>query len=153
MRSDGVLRRLRKYRLGFDGRGLLLFLAVMLPNFIWFAVPAPADVLRKASVTSRLDAAAGVCQVLLAALLVCAVNQERPKRRSVLPAAACLCYYAAWLAYYQGMAGPAVLLALSLFPCAAFLLFEIGRGNFIAVIPTAAFSVCHLLSSVINFIL
>lgn len=33
-----------KYRFGFDFWGLILFLLVMVPNFIWFAVPAPNDV-------------------------------------------------------------------------------------------------------------
>lgn len=28
------------YKIGFDIWGLTLFLAIMLPNFIWFAVPA-----------------------------------------------------------------------------------------------------------------
>ena len=32
-----------KYRLGFSIWALLLFLAVMIPNFIWFAVPATSS--------------------------------------------------------------------------------------------------------------
>ncbi len=31
------------YKIGFDIWGLTLFLAIMLPNFIWFAVPAVND--------------------------------------------------------------------------------------------------------------
>jgi len=143
---------MKKYRFGFDWLGFVLFLAIMLPNFIWFAVPAPVDILRKESVTGGLDMAAGVCQVLLAASLVCVVNRERPKCRFILPVIACLGYYTAWAAYYQGAAGPAVILAQCLFPCAAFLLFEAERKNYIAVIPTAGFTVLHLISSIINFI-
>ncbi len=52
---------LKKYRLRFDIWGLLLFLIIMAPNFIWFAVPAPNDVLRTDSVTETLDTAASVC--------------------------------------------------------------------------------------------
>ncbi len=55
---------LKKYRLGFDGWGLLLFLVIMSPNFVWFAVPAPKDVLRAASVTAALDAFASVYHLL-----------------------------------------------------------------------------------------
>jgi len=143
---------MKKYRFGFDWLGLALFLAIMLPNVVWFTVPAPVDILRRESVTGGLDMAAGVCQVLLAASLVCIVNRERPKCRFVLPVIACLGYYAAWAAYYQGTAGPFVILALSLLPCAAFLLFEVERKNYIAVIPTAGFAVLHLISSIINFI-
>lgn len=38
--------RLREYKLSLDIWGLLLFWIIMLPNFIWFVVPAPNDVLR-----------------------------------------------------------------------------------------------------------
>ena len=44
-----------RYRFGFDFWGLLLFLLVMAPSFIWFAVPAPNDILRAESVTPVVD--------------------------------------------------------------------------------------------------
>lgn len=53
---------LKKYKLSFDIWGLLLFLIVMIPNFIWFAVPAPNDILRADSITGTIDTAASVCQ-------------------------------------------------------------------------------------------
>lgn len=37
--------RLKKYKLSFDIWGLLLFLIIMIPDFVWFSVPAPNDVL------------------------------------------------------------------------------------------------------------
>ena len=37
---------LKNYKLSFEIWGLLLFLIVMIPNFIWFAIPAPNDILR-----------------------------------------------------------------------------------------------------------
>lgn len=146
------MKWLQKYRLGFDGRGLTLFLAVMLPNLIWFAVPAPVDILRGESVTGGLDAAAGVCQVLLAVSLVCIVNGENARGRFLLPGTACLGYYAAWAAYYLGFVGPGVILALCFLPCMALLLFAFERKNYVAVVPVAVFTVCHLISSVINFL-
>lgn len=45
-------------KLGFDVGGLVLFLALMLPNFLWFAIPAPNDVLRAESATPVIDAIA-----------------------------------------------------------------------------------------------
>ena len=38
---------MRKYKLAFDPGGLLLFLQMMLPNFVWFNLPAPDDILRQ----------------------------------------------------------------------------------------------------------
>ena len=57
-----VIHNLR-YRFGFDVWGLLLFLLVMLPNFIWFAVPAPNDILRTESVTPVVDVIASAFAV------------------------------------------------------------------------------------------
>ena len=53
-----------RYRFGFDFWGLLLFLLVMLPNFIWFAFPAPDAILRTESVTPVVDIIGSVFQVL-----------------------------------------------------------------------------------------
>ena len=81
-----------RYRFGFDFLGLLLFLLVMLPNFIWFAVPAPNDVLRVDSVTPVVDVIASVCQVLTVACLCFLINKERGKLRfSPLVFAAVIC--------------------------------------------------------------
>ena len=63
------MKPLQNYRFGFDPWGLLLFLLVMLPNFIWFAVPAPNDILRADSVTPVVDAIGSVFQVLTVACL------------------------------------------------------------------------------------
>ena len=55
---------LKKYRFGFDISGLVIFLIVMIPNFIWFAVPAPNDILRNESVTAIVDMIGSIFQVL-----------------------------------------------------------------------------------------
>ena len=36
---------IKKYKIGFDICGLITFVVMMIPNFIWFAVPAPNDIL------------------------------------------------------------------------------------------------------------
>lgn len=63
------MKPLKQYRFGFDPWGLLLFLLVMLPNFIWFAVPASNDILRADSVTPVVDVIGSVFQVLTVACL------------------------------------------------------------------------------------
>lgn len=42
---------LKKYRLGFDLWGLILFLITMLPTFVWLAAPEEGDVLSVESAT------------------------------------------------------------------------------------------------------
>ena len=67
---------LKKYKFGFNIYGLLLFLIIMIPNFIWFAVPAPNDVLRTESVTEVIDTIASVCQVLMVISFVYFCNHQ-----------------------------------------------------------------------------
>lgn len=56
---------LREHKLHFELRGLLTFFAAMLPNLIWFAVPAPDDKLRTDSITGAIDAAGSVIQAAM----------------------------------------------------------------------------------------
>lgn len=148
---------MKKYRLGFDPWGLLLFLLIMLPNLIWFAVPAPNDILRGESATPVLDSAASVCQVLMVAALCGSVSGKRgPLHPSPLIFSAVCCvllYYAGWALYYMALAGPPVIGLLTLPPCLAFMFFPMDRRNFPAVFLTICFAICHLICAAVNFIL
>ena len=151
------MKWLNTYRFGFDVWGLIFFLMVMLPNFIWFAVPAPNDVLRAESVTPVVDMVASVCQVLTVACLCFVINKERGKLRfSPLVIATMVCvivYYIGWLLYYTGIVNVWVILLLTISPCLAFILFAADRKNLPAVVFATAFAVCHLFFAIINFII
>ncbi len=147
---------LSKYRFGFDFSGLVLFLLVMFPNFIWFAVPAPNDVLRSESATPIIDIIASVCQVLTVACLCFVINKERSKLRfSLLVIAAVICivaYYIGWGLYYSGIASDGVILMLTIPPCLAFILFAADRKNLPAVLFATGFAECHLIFAILSFI-
>ena len=149
--------KLKNYKLGFDPWGLALFLIVMLPNFLWFAFPAPHDVLRGESVTPQIDAIAQAFQIAMAATLCVVVNitRDRPIKRGYLAAAAACAalYFTGWAVYYAGIVNPAVILTLCLAPCGAFLLFALGRKNIAALASAGGFAVCHLVFAVVNFII
>ena len=150
------MKWLNKYRFGFDVWGLILFLLVMLPNFIWFAVPAPNDVLRSDSVTTIVDTVASVCQVLTIACLCFVIHKERRKLRfSPLAIATVVCifvYYIGWALYYTGNASTWVILLMTLPPCLAFILFAADRKNLLAILFATVFAVCHLIFAMMNFI-
>ena len=150
------MKWLNTYRFGFDVWGLIFFLMVMLPNFIWFAVPAPNDVLRAESVTPVVDMVASVCQVLTVACLCFVINKKRGKLRfSPLVIATMVCvivYYIGWLLYYTGIVNVWVILLLTISPCLAFILFAADRKNLPAVVFATAFAVCHLIFAVVNYI-
>ena len=147
---------LKKYRFGFDIWGLAIFLTVMIPNFIWFAVPAPNDILRSESATIIIDTIGSVCQVLLIGSLCFIINKERSKLRfSLLIIMAIICialYFAGWMLYYNGLTNPLVIIFLTLPPCLAFIFFALDRKNITAVVPAVCFTVCHLIYGIVNFI-
>lgn len=144
------------YKIGFDVKGFILFLAVMTPNLIWFVIPAPNDILRKESVTALLDTAASVCQtVMIVALCIC-INKNRGKIRRtpfiIFVILCCLLYFIAWIFYYNGITNALIILFLCIMPCLAFLLYAIYRKNIVAAVSAFAFMIGHLASTIINFI-
>ncbi len=145
-----------RYRFGFDIWGLLLFLVVMLPNFIWFAVPASDDILRTESITPVVDIIGSVFQVLTVACLCFVIRKERSEFRFsplVVAATACIAaYYIGWLLYYAGITAPWVILLLTLPSCLSFILFAADRKNLPAVVSAAGFMVCHCIFGVVNYL-
>lgn len=148
---------LKSYKLSFEIWGLLLFLIIMIPNFIWFAIPAPDDILRARSITETVDTVGSVCQILMIAAL-CALRNRKSKKLYISPfimmtAVCCFLYAASWIVYYHGMVNEIVILGLTFPPCLAFLFFAIDRRNIIAVIPILIFTMCHLVHGIVNFII
>ncbi|MDE7224152.1 MAG: hypothetical protein K2O34_10280 [Acetatifactor sp.] len=148
---------LRKYRVVFDIWGLLLFLAVMLPNIIWFLMPAPVDLLRKPSVTSVADTVASVFQVIMVAA-GCALQNStcrRPAGRGWRGgiAAAVFLYFTGWAFYYAGITNVLIIMDLCIAPCAAFILFALARRNGIAFVTAIVFMLCHGYYGAVNFVI
>lgn len=146
----------KNYKFGFEIWGLILFLIIMLPNFIWFAVPAPNDILRAESVTKIADAIGSVCQVAMVAVL-CAIIHKECKKFSITPLiltviGCCLVYYLCWILYYTSMTNAVIIMGMTVVPCLAFLFFALDRKNWIALIPIGVFTVCHVIFGVVNFI-
>ena len=148
------MKNRKVYRFGFDAGAAALVAAVMLPNFYWFGVPAPNDVLRGASVTPAFDAMGSVFQALMIGLL-CVLKNTAAGKRTMLLWGAAVCYgiyCAAWIAYYRGIVTPAVILALCLAPCLAFGFYAADRKNGPAQISLAGFAICHMIYGMVNFL-
>lgn len=147
----------KKYKLGFEFWGLLLFLIIMIPNFIWFSIPAPNDVLREKSITEMTDTVASACQILMIVALCIFRNREYRKicisPFNIIVVGCCLLYFCSWIVYYSGIVNAIVILGLTIPPCLAFLFFAIDRKNGIALIPIIIFTICHLRYGVVNFII
>lgn len=147
---------MKNYKFSFDVWGLAIFLIIMIPNFIWFAVPAPNDILRTESKTAVIDTIASVCQVLFAVSLCVIVNKNCSRLRftSKIIAVACctVVYFVGWGLYYVGITSPFVMIFLTLSPCLAFLFFALDRKNYIAAVFISVFMVCHFIYGIVNFI-
>lgn len=148
---------LKKYRFGFDISGLVIFLIVMIPNFIWSIATAPNDILRNQSVTATVDTIGSICQAFFIGSLCFILNKERTKLHfSPLIIFSIICiiiYFVGWALYYNGITNPLVILFLTLPPCLAFIFFAFDRNNIIAVVLAVCFTICHLIYGIVNFIL
>ena len=148
---------LKKYKMGFDIWGLVVFLIIMIPNFIWFAVPAPNDILRTESTTKVIDAIGSVAQLVMIFVLCAFINTKRNKlgfTKTIITMICCIViYYCSWVFYYLGVTNGLVILGLTIPPCLAFLFFAIDRKNYISIVPIAIFTVCHVIFGVVNFII
>lgn len=146
-----------KYGLGFDVGALILFLIIMCPNFVWFAVPAPNDILREDSATMAVDSIAQIFQMVMIASLCVIINDSgrKPMSRKMKLVIAMLCavYLFGWFFYYAGVANKMVILDLCAAPCIAFVVFACVRKNLVALVLAGVFMVCHLIYGVVNFIL
>lgn len=145
------------YKFKIDSWSIGLFLLMMLPNFLWFAFPAPNDVLRITSVTPITDAIGSFLQLSLIATLSCLAHKNsKPLSFSAGIVATLICvmvYFVGWVLYYNAVTYAWVILMLTLPPCLAFLFYAIDRKNWIATTLGIGFTVCHLIFALVNFIL
>ncbi len=148
---------LKKYKMSFDVWALVVFLIIMIPNFIWSAVPAPNDILRTESATKVIDTIGSIFQVLMIFTLCVFINPDRNKLSFTKTIIAMICciviYFCSWVFYYLGVTNWLVIMGLTIPPCMAFLFFSVDRKNYISVIPIAIFTVCHIIFGVVNFII
>jgi len=147
--------KIKSYKFGFNVSAVVIFVLIMLPNIIWFFVPAQNDILRNESGTQVLDVFVTVFQIIMIAVL-CVIKNVNAKKIKISPfiilsAATGLLYYICWILYYSGVVHGVVLLGLCIFPSCAFLFYGIDRKNYIALVPISVFAVLHLVSTIINF--
>lgn len=145
----------KRFRIGLNGFGVIAFVAVMIPNVLWYYFPAANDPLRIPSSTVLLDTIGTFFQALFVFIMCLFVDRmaEKPtgKHPCILAAfALILLYYLSWTLYYFVTVHMAVILALAVLPCLAFLAVEAAYQNRVAVVPTVIFLVLHTVSAVLN---
>lgn len=100
--------------MGFDIWALVLFVVIMIPNIIWFAIPAQNDILRTESITKIPDTIASISQVVMLVALCVFINTEHEKRNVTRFTMAviinCVLYFICWIFYYIGISEAVVIL-------------------------------------------
>lgn len=134
----------------FNIYGLLLFILIMIPNFIWFMIKAPNDILRIESITPTIDLIASVFQIIMVICLC--FSKDKNNKIGISSLVSLILYFMSWALYYIGIVNKVVIICLCLLPCLSFLIYEIKIKNWIAIIPTIVFTILHLLYGIINFI-
>lgn len=138
------------YKIGFDLWGFILFAVLMIPNIVYWCLPAFNDL----GGNALLDFIALFFEVPSIVFLI-VMKRKHPERRHlfdslyIMTAAMVLFYYVAWIVYFCGFNQLNVILFLTVCPCAALLLYELERKNLLALFPTAVFSVLHIVSAFI----
>lgn len=140
---------IKNYTFNLNLGSLWLTIFLLVPTVVWSLFPAPNDVLRTESVTPIFDLAASIGQVIFIGLLCFTANAAAPKHnvKSTLMISTIL----SWIVYYIGMVIFALILILTLAPCAAFLFYALEKRNHIAIFPISIFTLCHLIYAIINF--
>ena len=136
----------------FNIYGLLLFATIMLPNIIWFLVPAKNDILRTTSATPIIDIIASIFQVIMV-IGLCFVKKKHCRKYDLLSIICIAAYFACWIFYYCAIVNSALILGLCLFPCLAFIFYEIRIKNYFALMPTIIFTILHLIFGIKNFLI
>lgn len=149
-----------KYKLGFDFWALILFALIMIPNIVYWCIPAFTDL----NMDGTMDTFARIFQVIGVALLLFMVKkpqeetdgkkeeqtQSKPFFDSLFMTVSLLVllYYAAWIIYFCAALNTGIILFLAGCPCLALLMFAVERKNYFALAPLAIFSVLHILSAI-----
>ncbi|MER2294747.1 MAG: hypothetical protein ABS913_05400 [Desemzia incerta] len=147
---------IKNYTFNLNLGSLWLTIFLLVPTVVWSFFPAPNDILRTESVTSIFDLAASISQVIFIGLLCFKANTAAPKHNAkstlmISTILSCSVYYLSWIVYYIGMVNFALILILTLAPCAAFLFYTLEKRNHIALFPIGIFTLCHLIYAIINF--
>lgn len=145
-----------RYKFGFDFLAIIHIFFIMIPNIVWALVPAKNDYLRTESVTPIIDLIGSIFQVIFIATLCFIVPKDKSKNKTLLITSWCciIFYLIIWILYYRGIGNIiSIILSLSIAPCMAFMFYELGVKNYLAIFPTAVFTICHIIFAVVNFMI
>jgi hypothetical protein len=141
---------MKKYKFGFEYKGLISFLLVMIPNFIWMTCPPLIDPLVNMIAPSTwLYILMNVSQWSMIMMICVLVRRRTETGKStkfyLVFAKVCLIvYYLLWIGYYSGFTNRYILLGMAWFPSLLFIFVGLWLKNYWALIPSTIFLCTHI---------
>ena len=137
----------KNYKWGADLLGILLIALILLPNIVYWCIPAFTGL----GGNRALSIVGYVFQALGIAATVALVNKQRKpftffSLGGMLTWTFLLIDYAAWIFYFCSFYNIAVALFLTVAPCVSLIAFQADRKNYIAVVPTGVFALLHFVA-------
>lgn len=139
---------IRNYRPGFEICGFILAVAILLPNLIWYYIPAPVDPLRDTvSYTSPIGIATTVLRLLAALTATFTVNLDSRAPHfgaaSIIILAFGGMYYVGWLLYYMGVASYVAVVFVTIPAFIMLTTLAIDRSNIFSLVLCIAYGSVH----------
>lgn len=149
---------IKRYEIGFDKWGVILFLAVILPFLVWEMEPIDNDILDLPSITPVLDKFIIAFQIISVGsfLMFRNIDGRKPikKSRKIAIGITFALYYIGWILYFTGCTRTiTVLLMITLMPIVTLLLFSSARKNYLAYCTLLVFLIFIISFVIINFLM
>lgn len=147
------MKLFKSYKWGIDFLGVLLTALLLLPNIVYWCIPAfgGLDGQKTLAVFAYIFAVIGI------AALIALEHKERPPfAYFTLPGTLTwlflLLSYVAWIFFYCGFQNVAVALFLAACPGVSFVSFAFARKNYPAAVPAALYTFLHFLAVLVLWI-
>ena len=147
---------IKQYEIGFDFWGFILFLAIMIPNFVWYFVPVENDILDIPTMTPVIDRISRIFQFLaVGALCVLRnVDGKTPMNtaKKIAIAVGYVIYITGWTIYFTGHSSNFTVIIITIVPAVMLMIFSSGRRNILAFYAFLMFLIFHSIFAFMNFI-
>ena len=141
----------------FDIYSFILIFIIMIPNCIYFLYPTQNDILNYSN-TKILDFLCNISRITLIISLLFFKSNKKYLNRTLknclifLIYFMIILYFCGWILYYLDIVNLYIILDLTIAPSFSLILYSIYRYNIVAFIFALIFTICHIIDTILNFI-
>ena len=142
------------YYFGFSWYGFIVFLLPMLPNILYFLIPASTESGKNENSHLVLDILEHGSQAIFIFLLIFVISRQTTEilcPYTIIMVISLFIYFVLWIFCFTGKANLIILLGMAVLPVVYFILAEMWLHNYLAILPTAFFGIAHVIITYIDF--